>query len=214
MALMVNEIFYSLQGESTHAGRPCVFVRLSGCNLRCAYCDSAHAYEPGRSRRIDWIVELVQSYGVGLVEITGGEPLMQADTPRLARRLLDNDFQVLVETNGSLDIDLVSTRCTRVVDIKCPSSGEEASNDLQNLNRLTPGDELKFVIGDEADYAFACGIIESFEARKHVGPIHFAPVFGRQPARDLARWILDDRLDVRLQLQIHKQIWDPDQRGV
>ncbi len=215
MALIVNEIFYSLQGESTHAGRPCVFIRLTGCNLRCAYCDTTHAYEEGQEYDVDRIVEIAQSYGCSLVEITGGEPLMQEETPLLVERLLSKNFQVLVETNGSLDISRVSARCTRIVDIKCPSSGEEARNDLQNLNRLSPNDELKFVIADRTDYTFARRIVESHETEQLItAKIHFSPVFGKLSPCELSRWILDDRLSVRLQLQIHKYIWDPDQRGV
>lgn len=215
MSLVVNEIFYSLQGESTHAGRPCVFIRLTGCNLRCAYCDTTHAYEEGRAHDVHRIVEIAQSYGCPLVEITGGEPLMQEQTPLLVEQLLSKNFQVLIETNGSLDISRVNARCTRIVDIKCPSSREEARNDLQNLNLLSPNDELKFVIADRTDYAFARKIVESHEtAQLNTAKIHFSPVFGKLSPRELSRWILDDRLNVRLQLQIHKYIWDPYRRGV
>lgn len=215
MTLVVNQIFYSLQGESTYAGRPCVFIRLTGCNLRCAYCDTTYAYDQGRAYEIDRIADIVQGYGCPIVEITGGEPLMQEETPLLADRLLSNNFQVLIETNGSLNIDRVSSRCTRIVDIKCPSSGEDKKNDLENLNRLSARDELKFVIADRGDYEFACNIVQSREIEQPASDkIHFAPVFDRLLPRELSRWILDDRLNVRLQLQIHKHIWDPDQRGV
>lgn len=215
MALVVNEIFHSLQGESTFAGQPCVFIRLTGCNLRCTYCDTTYAYEAGDDYSIEKIMRTVRSYDCKVVEITGGEPLMQEDTPRLVDRLLAEKRQVLMETNGSLNIDLVSDRCIRIVDVKCPSSGEEKQNDFENLRRITPADELKFVIGDEVDYAYARDIVQSIghKIRTH-GKIHFSPVFGRLHPRKLAQWIIADNLDLRLQLQIHKYIWHPDQRGV
>ena len=155
MALKVNEIFYSIQGESSFAGYPCVFVRLTGCNLRCSYCDTQYAYESGAVMEIGDILKAVEGFSCPLVEITGGEPLLQHETPDLVKSLLDRDFQVLVETNGSLDIDLIDTGAVRIVDIKCPSSGEHLRNNSQNLKRLSPVDEIKFVIGTREDYDYA-----------------------------------------------------------
>jgi 7-carboxy-7-deazaguanine synthase len=215
VSLIVNEIFYSIQGESSFAGQPCVFVRLTGCNLRCSYCDTQYAYNEGREYDVNNILEIVQSYQCPLVEITGGEPLSQKETPLLVNHLISKNFLVLMETNGSIDINRVSAECIRIVDIKCPSSGEESKNDLENLNRLSSQDELKFVIGDRADYEFAGDILESRKmARPSSGKIHFSPVYGKMQPDILAKWILDDHLDVRLQLQMHKYIWDPEKRGV
>ncbi len=215
MALIVNEIFHSIQGESTHAGRPCVFIRLTGCNLRCTYCDTTYAYDQGRAFDIDHIVDEAKSFDCALVEITGGEPLMQTQTPLLVDRLLAADFKVLMETNGSLDISRVSSQCTRIVDIKCPSSGQAHQNDLQNLDRLSTKDQIKFVIGDRTDYEFARKILQAHEPEQlKSGKILFSPLFGRMHPRDLAVWILQDCLGVRLNIQIHKYIWDPDRRGV
>ncbi|BBO87617.1 radical SAM protein [Desulfosarcina ovata] len=195
--------------------RPCVFVRLTGCNLRCSYCDTQYAYSEGSAYDISTIIDKVRSYGCRLVEITGGEPLIQAETPDLIHALIAKGFQVLMETNGSLDIDKIDSACARIVDVKCPSSGEHEKNDLENLNRLTENDELKFVIGNQTDYEFARNILKTY---KLVCPknskIHFSPVYGKIRPDLLAQWILADRLNVRLQLQLHKFIWDPNKRGV
>ncbi|MFH1672540.1 MAG: radical SAM protein [Pseudomonadota bacterium] len=210
MSLVVNEIFYSIQGESTHAGRPCVFVRLTGCNLRCSYCDTRYAYEDGREMKIDEIIDVVEGYGCPLIEITGGEPLLQAATPDIVSVLLKRGYEVLLETNGSQDISSVDNRCMKIVDFKAPSSGMSEMNDLENINRLSDGDEVKFVIGNRSDYEFARKFIKEtgLEASaRH--PIHFSPVFGKQEPRTLAGWILDDRLNVRLQVQLHKLIGVP-----
>jgi 7-carboxy-7-deazaguanine synthase len=215
VSLQVNEIFYSIQGESTYAGRPCVFVRLTGCNLRCTYCDTRYAYEEGKELEIEDIADRVSSYACGLVEITGGEPLLQKDTPMLVDRLLERGHQVLLETNGSRDIRIVDRRCVKIVDIKCPSSGQADRNDLNNLGRLAGRDELKFVIGSRDDYEFAKGVLDSAKDRlPEAGRVHFSPVFGLIPPRMLAEWILKDHLNARLSLQLHKIIWGPDQRGV
>ncbi len=214
--LVVNELFHSIQGESVHAGWPCVFVRLSGCNLRCTYCDTRYAYDEGDVMTIAQILASVETFGCPLVEITGGEPLIQTETPMLVEALLNKGFEVLVETNGSCDISLLDPRCTRIVDFKCPSSGEEEANDYANIGRLGRKDELKFVIADRKDYEFARGLarkIENDPFRKGI-PVNFSPVFGRLPPRTLAVWILDDRLRVRLNLQLHKVIWGHDERGV
>lgn len=215
MSLKVNEIFYSIQGESSYAGRPCVFIRLTGCNLRCSYCDTRYAYEEGMDMELDLIIDRVSSYHCPLVEITGGEPLIQKDTPQLIRRLLEMNFKVLLETNGSQNIQRVDDRCITVVDMKCPSSGMEARNDLENLKKLSSGDELKFVIGNRIDFEYAKGFLDEY--RKFfsaLNPIHFSPVFGELEPNLLAQWILEEHLEVRLQLPLHKLLWDSNQRGV
>ena len=215
MPLRVNEVFYSIQGESSFCGRPCVFVRLTGCNLRCSYCDTQYAYDEGNTLKIDEILAEVESHECPLVEITGGEPLLQKETPELIQRLLDEEYEVLLETNGSQDIGRVDGRCVRIVDIKCPSSGEEDKNDLKNLDILTEKDEVKFVIGDRRDYEYAkrvLNLIPKYSTRKTA--VHFSVVFGETEPKTLAKWILEDHLNVRLHLQLHKLIWDQGQRRV
>lgn len=215
MPLKVNEIFYSIQGESSYAGRPCAFVRLTGCNLRCAYCDTQYAYEEGTWIELNEIIDKIKIFACRLVEITGGEPLLQEQTPELIRTLLDQNFTVLLETNGSMDIGAVDERCIRIMDIKCPSSGESERTHLENLDILTPNDEIKFVVGSREDYEYAKFMLSTFlPERSHLKPPLFSPVFGKIDAQTLAQWILRDRLDVRLQLQLHKLIWDPERRGV
>ena len=214
MRLKVNEIFYSIQGESTFSGRPCVFIRLSGCNLRCSYCDTKYAYNEGSYMDLDEIISLVLSYKCRLVEVTGGEPLIQEHTPKLISRLIDAGLKVLLETNGSKDISLVDKRCIRIVDIKCPFSGEVEKNDFNNLKRLTPEDEIKFVIADRKDYDFAKNVLKNWDIVPFKpNPVHFSPVYGILDPKVLSEWILEDGLDVRLNLQIHKYIWG-DKRGV
>jgi len=215
LSLKVNELFYSLQGESSYAGRPCVFIRLTGCNLRCSYCDTRYAYEEGMDRELDLIIDQVSSYRCPLVEITGGEPLIQEETPALILRLLERNFKVLLETNGSQNIQRVDDRCIKVVDLKCPSSGMEARNDLENLKKLGSNDELKFVIGDRIDFEYAKGILDEYQKFfSAMNPVHFSPVFGMLEPKLLAQWILEEHLEVRLQLPLHKILWDPNQRGV
>ena len=214
MNLTVNEIFYSIQGESVHSGLPCVFVRLTGCNLRCRYCDTEYAYHEGSTMTPLQIVEQVQQFHCGLVEITGGEPLVQESTPVLVEGLLEAGHQVLMETNGSLDIDRVDRRCSRVMDIKCPSSGEHAMNDPANLNRLTANDQVKFVIGDRDDFLFAEQMLSCLPACLPTDRVLFSAVSGRLKPDRLARWMLDDRIQARLQVQLHKWIWPGRDRGV
>lgn len=214
MTLKINEIFFSIQGESTRGGLPCVFVRLTGCNLRCTYCDTAYAYDEGKLMGIEEIIDIVNGFECSLVEITGGEPLLQSETPQLITELLGRGYKVLLETNGSKDIGIVDRRCIRIMDIKCPSSGEEKNNDLENLNRLNSGDEIKFVITDRADYDFARDILDNFPDNKAGITVNFSPCFSKINPDELAAWILDDKLDVRLNLQLHKYIWGSDQRGV
>jgi 7-carboxy-7-deazaguanine synthase len=215
MSLKVNEIFYSIQGESTYAGRPCVFVRLTGCNLRCSYCDTQYAYEEGGIMEVNHIFEQVDPHQCRLVEITGGEPLVQDDTPILIESLLDDRYEVLLETNGSMDISRVDERCVKIVDIKCPSSGMMEKNNLDNLGRLTTRDELKFVLGTAEDYKYAKKILEYKELDpERINPVNFSPIFGQLDPKTLSEWILEDHLDVRLHLQLHKYIWGPETRGV
>lgn len=215
MPLKVNEIFYSIQGESSWAGRPCVFVRLTGCNLRCAYCDTQYAYEEGNWLDIPEIMRQVASFNCRLVEITGGEPLMQEQTPELIRTLLNQTFTVMLETNGSQDIGAVDERCVRIIDIKCPSSGESEKNCLENLKIMAPHDEIKFVIGSREDYEYAKFILSTrLPHRSNLKTPLLSPVFGKIDLQTLAQWILQDRLDIRLQIQLHKIIWGPEQRGV
>lgn len=215
MALIVNEIFYSIQGESSYAGWPCIFIRLSGCNLRCAYCDTQYAYKDGNDVEIPDIIDRISGYNCRLVEITGGEPLLQSDTPDLVRQLLDKGYRVLLETNGSLDICIVDERCVRIVDIKCPSSGEKERNDLENLKRLGKNDELKFVISDRADYEYAKEILDLAPSDIPGSVIvHFSPCYGRISLKELSQWILDDALNVRLHIQLHKFIWGPYEKSV
>jgi 7-carboxy-7-deazaguanine synthase len=215
VSLKVNEIFFSIQGESSHAGRPCAFIRLAGCNLRCSYCDTRYAYEEGSWREMNDIEQEIRPFRCTLVEITGGEPLLQAETPELVRRLLDNGYTVLLETNGSLEIGAIDERCCRIVDMKCPSSGEADKNRLENLAILTPNDEVKFVIADRGDFDYAKALIaERLPGSRDLKPPLFSTVFGRLAPERLARWILEEHLDVRFQIQLHKVIWGPEKHGV
>jgi 7-carboxy-7-deazaguanine synthase len=212
--LRINEIFFSIQGESTWAGCPCVFVRLTGCNLRCHWCDTEYAFHEGRQFNVGEIVEQVRSYGCSLVEVTGGEPLLQKGVHRLFELLLDSGFTVLVETSGERDLSIVDPRVIKVVDLKCPASGECARNRMSNLQYLSVRDELKFVIADRCDFEWACEIVKQYQLSQRVGAVLMSPVFGTLPAADLANWILQERPPVRMQLQMHKHIWPPGTRGV
>ncbi|MBA3012194.1 MAG: radical SAM protein [Proteobacteria bacterium] len=214
MALNLCEIFYSLQGESTFTGLPCTFVRLSGCNLNCTWCDTVYARDESISMPIKKIIDQVKTFDCSLVEITGGEPLLQAQTPELISRLLALNFQVLLETNGSLSIRDIDPRCIRILDIKCPSSNEADAFLYENLNYLTEKDEIKFVIGSRQDYEFARAMLQENLPKRPAAGIHLSPVFGQVTPESLAAWILEDRLPARLSLQLHKIIWNPHQRGV
>jgi len=214
VALSLCEIFYSLQGESTFAGLPCTFVRLAGCNLDCAWCDTRYAKDGAKSLSIENIIKQIKNFGCSLVEITGGEPLLQEETPDLISRLLDLNFQVLLETNGSQNIKNIDPGCIRIMDIKCPSSNESDSFLYENLKHLTKKDEIKFVIGSRQDYEFARTIITEKLFQRAATQTHLSPVFGQITLESLASWILEDRIPVRLSLQQHKIIWHPDQRGV
>ena len=214
MTLLVNEIFYSIQGESIHSGRPCIFVRLTGCNLRCSYCDTRYAYEQGIPMDLTEIMNRIAAYKCRLVEITGGEPLLQSQTPVLIHGLLENGYEVMLETNGSLDISRVDGRCIKIVDIKCPTSGESDKNDMKNLKILGSKDQIKCVVGNRMDYDYAKETIDSNCPDFPKDRILFSPVSDRIAPARLAEWILEDNLNVRLHLQLHKIIWPDRERGV
>lgn len=211
--MRVCEIFRSIQGESTYAGLPCVFVRLTGCNLRCSYCDTVYAYEEGRQMSIDEILGAVSVYGTSLVEITGGEPLLSGDTPELALRLLHGGHRVLVETNGSTDISALPKGVVVIMDIKTPGSGMWESNRLENIPLLKPSDEVKIVITGRSDYEWARQLIREHDIPARCSVL-LSPCYGLLEPSALAGWILEDALDVRLNLQLHKYIFRPDARGV
>jgi len=212
--LTVNEIFHSIQGESTHAGRPCVFVRLTACDLRCSWCDTPYAFHEGQKMSVEEVVGRVREYGCDVVEITGGEPLLQKEVYPLMQRLLDEGRTVMLETGGHLSVEAVPGAVIRVIDVKCPGSGESEKNHWANLDSLRPTDEIKFVIKDRADYEYARGVVATHELTGRCAAVHFSPVHGVQDARQLSAWVLDDRLKVRVQLQLHKFIWSPETRGV
>ena len=212
--LTVNEIFHSIQGESTHAGRPCVFVRLTACDLRCTWCDTPYAFTEGRKMSVDDVVARVREYNCDVVEITGGEPLLQKEVYPLMERLLHDGRIVMLETGGHLSAEQVPAGVVRVIDVKCPGSGEADKMHWPNLERLRSSDEIKFVIKDRADYDYARAVVEKHELVPRCAAVLFSPVHGVLEAKQLAEWILADRLAVRLQLQAHKYIWDPQTRGV
>lgn len=214
MSLLVSEIFYSIQGESTWSGLPCGFVRLSGCNLRCRYCDTQYAYEPGDPMEVGDILEQLNRFDCSHVTITGGEPLFQKETPILVSRLLGDGFKISVETNGSQDIGILDPRCIKVMDLKCPSSGMQAHNRMENLELLGPLDQVKFVIANQEDYQFALMLTGRISGHIQPGNILFSPVHGILSAIDLARWMLDDHAHARLQIQLHKYLWPDKDRGV
>ena len=213
--MRVTEIFHSIQGESSYAGQPCVFVRSTGCNLRCVWCDTEYAFYGGRDMGVDEILSEVGRIGGDclLVELTGGEPLLQHDIGDLARRLLESGYTVLCETSGSLPVDRVPPEVVKIVDLKPPGSGAESSNDWRNLAILDPDrDELKFVIADREDYEWAARQVRERDLARFV--VHLSPEFESQDPRELAEWVLADGLPVRVQLQVHKFIWEPSARGV
>ena len=212
--LLVHEIYVSIQGESTHAGRPCAFVRLTACDLRCSWCDTAYAFTGGTKMSIDEVVAAVEKLRCPLIELTGGEPLLQADAIPLMTQLIARGHEVLIETGGHLPIHRLPPEVVAIVDVKCPGSGESAKMHWPNLDALRAHDEVKFVITDRADYEYARGIVRERDLASRVAAVQFAPVFRALPAADLARWILEDHLPVRLQLQQHKFVWAPDARGV
>jgi 7-carboxy-7-deazaguanine synthase len=209
----ICEIFAGIQGESSFAGLPCVFIRMSGCNLRCLYCDTSYSYEGGDEMTADEIIETVNRFGLGLVEITGGEPLLQADIKMLIARLLDLGYKALVETNGTLDISGIDQRVVVIMDVKTPGSGAQDSFLRENFDMLKKNDELKFVLTDRNDYDWAVRTIREYGLSGKCS-ILFSPAFGRLYPEELAAWIIGDRLNVRLNLQLQKYIYGPDVRGV
>lgn len=213
--LCVHEIFHSIQGESTRAGVPCAFVRLAGCNLRCAWCDTRYAMEePGRTLSLGMIRAAVLPFGAPVAEITGGEPLLQAATPELARLLDADGMRVLVETNGSLDISVLPATAIRIMDLKAPSSGMAHNNRMENLVHLRRGDEVKIVIADRVDYEWARTIVRDAAYPGKIVQTLFSPGQGTVAPAELAKWILGDKLPVRLNMQLHKIIWPDVERGV
>jgi 7-carboxy-7-deazaguanine synthase len=212
--LTVNEIFYSIQGESTRAGMPCVFVRLTACDLRCSWCDTPYAFHEGRKMSVDEVTAAVAKYHCSLVEITGGEPLLQEDVYALMDQLLATGHRVMLETGGHRPIDRVPPAVVKVVDVKCPGSGESDKNDWRNLDRLASHDEVKFVVQDRADYEYARDAIARYDLSRRAAAILISPVHGVIDPKTLSEWMLADHLPARLQLQLHKFIWAPDTRGV
>jgi 7-carboxy-7-deazaguanine synthase len=212
--LTVNEVFHSIQGESSYAGLPCIFVRLTACDRRCSWCDTPYAFHDGRKREVADVLAAVESYGCRLVEVTGGEPLLQPDVYPLMQGLLDAGHDVLLETGGHISIEGVPAGVVRVMDVKCPGSGEAGKMRWANLALLGSRDEVKFVIGDRADYEYAKAAMVRGDWAIKVAAILFSPVYGQLPPADLAAWVLADRLPVRVQLQVHKYIWEPGTRGV
>jgi len=212
--LTVNEIFYSIQGESTRAGQPCVFVRLTACDLRCSWCDTPYAFHEGRKASVDDVLAEVEGYGCPLVEITGGEPLLQEDVYPLMDRLLARGRTVMLETGGHRPVTRVPTAVVKIVDVKCPGSGEADKNDWANLERLAAHDEVKFVIKDRTDYEFAGDVVRRYGLASRCAAILYSPVHGVLDPKTLSEWMLADHVPARLQLQLHKYIWTPDTRGV
>jgi 7-carboxy-7-deazaguanine synthase len=211
--MKINEIYRSIQGESSYAGLPCVFVRLTYCNLRCSYCDTEYAFYEGKDMTVDEVIASVLGYDCPLVEVTGGEPLLQKEVYPLMERLIDLGRTVLLETGGSLDIARVHSRVIKIIDLKCPSSGESQHNLYSNLDKLQAHDEIKFVIGTHEDYLWSKETIEKYRLAGRF-PILFSTVFSQLEPRQLVDWVLQDNLTVRFQLQMHKYIWEPARRGV
>jgi len=212
--LTVNEIYRSIQGESTWAGLPCVFVRLTFCDLRCTYCDTAYAFYAGSKMKLSEIVAQVLAFDCPLVEITGGEPLLQKNTLPLMRELCDHQKTLLLETSGAHDISRIDPRVHRIMDLKTPGSGESERNRYENIAFLTRRDEVKFVIGSREDYLWSKQKIHDFQLVDRCGTVLFSPIFGRIDPRTIVEWMLEDRLRVRFQLQMHKFIWAPETKGV
>ncbi len=211
--LKINEIYFSVQGESSRAGLPCVFVRLTYCNLRCTYCDTEYAFYEGEDRSVDEIINEVKKYDCNLVEITGGEPLVQEESINLMKKLCNEGFDVMLETAGNMPISNIDDRVNIIMDLKCPSSGMMKKNLYENINHLKKTDELKFVIGDREDYEWTKDIMNKYNLNSKC-EILLSVVFGELEPLSLVNWILEDKLNVRFQLQMHKFIWHPETKGV
>lgn len=212
--LRVNEIYKSVQGESSWVGLPCTFVRLARCHLRCVWCDTAYAFEGGERLSADDILARCRELRCKLVEITGGEPLVQKECPELARLLVEEGYTVLIETSGTLPIHVLDDRVIRIMDLKCPGSGESEKNDWSNIEALTAKDEVKFVLASREDYEWSRDVIRRYDLSKRCFTILMSPVFGQIEADRIVEWILEDDLPVRFQLQLHKLVWPPESRGV
>ena len=214
MLLTVYEIYQSVQGESTHVGRPCVFVRLAACDLRCSWCDTPYAFTGGTKMSVDDVLSSAAAFSARLVELTGGEPLLQKDAIALMERLIASGWEVLLETGGHLPIDEVPDAVVAIVDVKCPGSGEAGKMHWPNLDQLSPHDEVKFVIKDRADFDYAVDVIRRHDLTPRVAAVLLSPVHGVLPPATLTGWLLESGIDARLQLQAHKYIWSPETRGV
>ena len=213
--LRVTEIFRSIQGESTHAGRPCTFVRLTGCPMRCVWCDSEYTFTGGEHISIEDVLKQVRAFGCRLVEVTGGEPLAQKGALTLIERLCDEDFEVLIETGGYFSTEGIDERARVILDVKCPGSGEEDRNHWPNLERLRADrDEVKFVIASRADWDFGTDVIKRFELERRALAVLISPAWGEIDLQDLAEWVATSGLNLRMQLQLHKYVWGPEARGV
>ncbi|MCH6580372.1 MAG: radical SAM protein [Nitrospinae bacterium] len=211
--LTINEIFKSIQGESSYTGRPCIFIRLTGCNLRCTWCDTEYAFYEGQPKSIKDIMDAIEPLGVPLVEITGGEPLLQEEVYDLMDALLAKNYEVLLETGGGVSVAKVPERVIKILDVKCPGSGEDAKNLWDNLDHLNPHDEVKFVLADRADYEWSRDVLQRRDIHQKV-QVLFSPVYDTLGLKELAAWVLDDNLPVRVQTQLHKIIWGKDAIGV
>ncbi len=211
--LTVNEIFKSIQGESSFTGLPCLFIRLTGCNLRCTWCDTEYAFYEGKPKSVQDIMDAIEPLGVPLVEITGGEPLLQDEVYDLMNALLAKNYQVLLETGGGVSVAKVPERVIKILDVKCPGSGEDAKNLWDNLDHLNPHDEVKFVLADRSDYEWSRDILQRHDIHKKAKTL-FSPVYDRLDLKELAAWVLEDNLPVRVQTQLHKVIWGKDAIGV
>ena len=213
MNLKINEIYFSVQGESSYSGLPCIFIRLTYCNLRCTYCDSEYSFYDGEKMKIDEILKEIKKYSCNLVEVTGGEPLLQKNCINLLNELIKNNYDVLLETSGSLSISDVPNKVINIIDFKCPSSKMNSKNMWDNINYLKKNDEIKFVIGDRIDYEWTKQKIEEFKLNQ-ICDILISPVYGEIEPKEIVKWILEDNLKVRFQIQMHKEIWSADKKGV
>ncbi len=211
--IRLTEIFYSIQGESSYAGLPCIFIRTNGCDLRCTWCDTPYSFHGGEKWTVQKILDHIQQWPCKLVELTGGEPLLQKHIPLLADQLLDLGYTVLIETGGHRDVSVLDDRVIKIMDIKCPGSGESEKNLWQNLKYLTAADQVKFVIQNREDYEWAKQVVEAHHLEGGA-QLLFSPVFGKMDYETLANWILADGLKARFQMQLHKYIWEPDRKGV